>query len=382
MPVSDLFERVRALYPDRPLRTLWRSAGYKLRPPRPVAFVPQIDSRVRARLAEGCDRPEQVAELLCELRPGPIPTVVLGGFVPDATEAVYILRGMFLRHGSVYYFNYPHDGFSAPLLFAQLEDLLEELSVRYGTPPIVMGISFGCGLLLEWLRRARRRDRPARLRGIVLVSPVTCTADVLERGIDKPGTMLGRALAPFLAASGGAPEEAQVDRSRKLLLRMFEAGVQGRNAARVLLTRGELLLLRHRVMRTVGAITARGATERIRAFAAMEPPTGWFTLATAPLCEAPVLVLFAEKESSVLSKSAPSARLQEVAGELFPSAQVRVVSARVGGPVQHASLVFHAFHFSPPLSRFYRRLRKHVALEQGGLAVRWGRAGMRRMGVV
>src|SRR6185436_14842903 len=110
-------------------------------------------------LARNLAGPRQSATLLREHRFGATPTMVLGGFVPDSTEQVYLLRGFLLRHGSVYYFNYPRGGFSPELICAQLDDLVEELSLIHGQRPVVFAVSFGVGLVLEWLRRTRAASR-------------------------------------------------------------------------------------------------------------------------------------------------------------------------------------------------------------------------------
>jgi len=365
MTARQLLDRVRQLAPDRPLRTFWRSTGYKLRPPRPVPYHARITHRRDGLLAAGRARPDQQAEVLCELRPGRLPTVVVGGFVPDATEALYLQRGMLLRQGSVFYLNYPVDGFSLPLLFAQLDDLVEELSLDRNSAPVLIGVSFGCGVLLEWMRHLRRCDAPLRARGVVFISPVTCPADILEPGATRPTTLLGRALRPFLQHEGGRADQRHVEKSRALLLRMFEAGAQNRRSIRAVMTPGELLHVRHRVMTTLRAITLRGAVERVAALAAMEPPVGYYTQLLAPLCEAPVLILFAEKETSVLTDSAPTLVVLGVHPQaLFPTAQVRTVINRRGSPVQHASMLFHCFNFASHLSTFYRLMREHAQLER------------------
>src|ERR1035438_2642306 len=49
----------------------------------------------------------------------------------------YLLRGMLLRHGSVYYMNSPRLGFSLAMLCAQLDDLSEELAMR-GQRPVIL----------------------------------------------------------------------------------------------------------------------------------------------------------------------------------------------------------------------------------------------------
>jgi hypothetical protein len=185
-----------------PFRTFLRTTGYKLRPPRPVPFGPAIRHRQEALLASRAAAPHQRAALLHEARPGPVPTIVLGGFVPDATEAVFLLRGTLLHAGSLYCFNYSRRGFSTDLLCAQLSDLVDELNLLHGRPPVIFAISFGAGLLMEWLRRTRGARNQPGLRGLVLVSPVACVADLLPAGATKPGTLLGRALKPYIETGG------------------------------------------------------------------------------------------------------------------------------------------------------------------------------------
>ena len=372
MTARQLLDRVRHLAPDRPLRTLWRTTGYKLRPPRPVPHQPRVTRRRDALLAAGRARAEQQARVSCELRPGRLPTIVVGGFVPDATEALYLQRGMLLRQGSVYYLNYPTDGFLLELLFAQLDDLIEELAFDRGCMPVMIGVSFGCGVLLEWMRHLRRGDTPCRVRGVVLVSPVTCPADIVEPGALKPATLLGRALCPFMEDQGRRADGRHVEKCRSLLLRMFESGSLNRRAIRMVMTPAELLHVRHRVMTTLRAITLRGAVERVAALTAMEAPVGYYTQLLAPLCEAPVLVLFAEKETSVLTESAPTLAVLGVHPQaLFPTVQVRTVINRRGAPVQHASMLFHCFNFASHLSTFYRVMREHVRLEHPRVLDAW-----------
>jgi hypothetical protein len=66
---------------------------------------------------------------------GDTPTIVVGGFVPDATEAVEFQREVFRRHGSIYFVNFSRSGFSAEMFFAQLADLIEDLN-RRGKRPV------------------------------------------------------------------------------------------------------------------------------------------------------------------------------------------------------------------------------------------------------
>jgi hypothetical protein len=343
------------LSPPQPLLAFIRSAGDRLRPPRPV---PYLSAETRARdeaLGSGRAAGRQLAALLFERDRGGLPTIVLGGFVPDSTEQVHLLRGFLLRKGSVYYFNYPRGGFSLDLLCAQLDDLVADLASR-GRRPVILSVSFGCGIVLEWLRRARDEGRAPDAAGLVFVSPVACAADVLEEGAGKPSTLLGRALKPYLGADA-AGDPAIVEKSRAIFMRMFEAGAQNKASLRALMGHGELRRLRAAVFRAIREIDATGAHERVRSLMEMAPMTSWPAAGEAPLSPAPTLILYAEKEGAVIAAGSPTRiALESSRQALFPNSEIRIVS---GGetPVQHASLIFHYFQFLPHLTAFYRLLK-------------------------
>ncbi len=265
---------------------------------------------------------------------------------------------MFLAAGDLYCVNYSRECFSLDRVCAQLDDLVTEL-VAAGQSPVLFGVSFGAGLILEWLRRARSEGRTPALAGLVLVSPVACVADVLAPGAAKPATLLGRAVKPYLEAAT-AVSEASVERSRTIFVRMFEAGAQNKQALRRLMTREELEHLRGAVMGTIRGISAEGARQRMHAMAAMRSPTDYFVPTALPLTKAPTLVLFAEREEAVMDAAAPSLfAFRHACHAYFPAGHVREVAARPGdAPVQHASLIFHVFEFLPPLQAFYARVRQ------------------------
>ena len=340
------------LNPPLPLRSFLRLTGYRLRPPQPLPFIPAVTRAAAAVLATGGAAPHQAATILCERRAGGRPTVVLGGFVPDSTEQVYLVRGTLLRHGSVYYLNYPRLGFSSAMIRAQLDDLVEELALR-GQPPVVLSVSFGAGLLVEWLRMRAREGRPAALAGVVLVSPVACHDDIVDPGAARPATLLGRALRPF---SGASADPAAVERARTIFAKMFEAGANNRAAIAGLLSPAELLHLRDAVASAIRGIDPAGACERVRALSELSHPVSW-PEGGVPLTLAPALVLYAEREDSVMAANAPTPRVLASRGaDLFPLLETHVVR---GGesPVQHASLIFHYYQFLPFFESFYRRLK-------------------------
>lgn len=354
-PALSLFTQLGRLTPTQPLRTLIRTTSYKLRPPQPRLFVPQVRRAQERVLQEGLAGEHQRATVLWERSRGRVPTIVLGGFVPDATEQVFLLRGSLLKAGSLYYFNYPRHGFSNEMLFAQLDDLVEELAELHGQKPVIFAVSFGGGLLLEWLKRARGAGRTIDLQGSVIISPVACVEDLLAPGEAKPSTLLGRALKPYL---NGEADSHGVEKSRAIFTKMFEAGAQNKEALRAIMTRGELHRLREAVMGTIRNVNATGACERVQALKQMESPGAYFSPASLPLSEAPSLILYSEKESSVLVDSSPTRfALANAHRAYFPRSACRLIVNHRGSPVQHASLIFHCFNFLPSISTFYKRLK-------------------------
>ena len=339
--------------PAAPLRILLRTAGHKLRPPRPADHFARVRRRQDEVLARGAAGPHQFAPILTEQRPGPQPTIVVGGFVPDAIDSVYLLRGGLLQEGSLYYVNYPRRGFSIDLFRAQLGDLIEETAARHHRPPVVIAISFGAGLVLELLRRGAAAGAPPLLAGLVLVSPVACTEDLLDPATPKPSTLLGRVVKPYLDRAGPG-DAAATERARAVFLKMFESGAQNRAALALLLTRDETDRLRAAVATTINLITPSGAGERVRALAGLAAPSAPRVLSCAP-----TLVLYAEKESAVLVDNAPTRRefLARLAA-WFPHGRCLLLTNTPDNPVQHASMIFHVRNFEPPITAFYRALRR------------------------
>lgn len=307
-------------------------------------------------LASGLAGPHQLSTLLRETGKGRTPTIVLGGFVPDSSEQIFLLRRFFLRQGDLYGLNYPRNGFSLDLICAQLDDLVEELATR-GQAPVIFSVSFGCGILVEWLRRARVAGRTPMLGGVVMVSPVACVADLISPAAPKPTTLLGRALRPYLDSAVAVRDEI-VERSRVIFTRMFESGAQNKESLNDLMSPGELTRLHSAVMGTIRSINAAGACERVQALRAMTSLADFLSQGILPLSSAPALILFAEKEDSVLDSGSPTRfALENAHRSYFPDSSVQVVTNSLGTPVQHASLIFHVSDFRPPITAFYRRVK-------------------------
>ena len=363
VPALSLLAVIGRISPAQPFRALVRTTSRRFNPPRREVLSSAPGPAVRAALERGDGRPEALATVHREPRRGVRPTLVLGGFVPGAREQVYLIRGFLSGQGSVYYLDYPRTDFSLPLLAAQLDDLVADIAAREGAPPVVVAVSFGAGVVLDWLRRARLGGRvPPALAGVLLVSPVTCAADIVAPGEAKPATLLGRALKPLLEAPACAAPAA-VEKARAIFARMFEAGAQNKDALLAWLTKTELAELRDGVRDAIAGVTTEGAVARVRAMSAMACPSTYLTPELLPLSEAPALILYAEKEGAVLNESSPArAALERACRAYFPRGELRTVSNPRGAPVQHASLVFHAENFLSFFRVFYRRLKYRKAL--------------------
>ena len=333
----------------------WKPRPGTLRPslrPPPGPFVPRTRTAQKALLDSGRALPSQLANIRRDFSFGSRPTIVLAGFVPDAADQVLLLRHELTRHGCVYYVHYSRQGFSTDLICAQLDDLVAELASRHGQRPYLLNVSFGCGLLLEWLRRSRLQYRAPDLAGVLLISPVACDADLVNPVLAKPDTLVGRALQPFLDAVGTITPEG-LQKSRTVFTRMFDAGAQSRETLGALFSPADLAALRRRVAEAISGIDPAGALERVRSLTFMP---GLQDLADRgiPVTQAPALVLYAEKEGSVLTATSPTRlALERALSTLFPRGRLCEVTNPSGSPVQHASLIFHAANFRPYFQALY-----------------------------
>jgi pimeloyl-ACP methyl ester carboxylesterase len=298
----------------------------------------------------------QLASILCEDRPGATPTIVLGGFVPDSTEQVFVLRHQLSQSGSVYYINYSRRGFSLELMCAQLDDLVEELTKLRGQRPVILTVSFGGGLLVEWLRRARAEYRRTDIAGAILVSPVACLGDVLDPAESKPTTLTARALKPYFDPPDNM-RRSVVERSQAIFSKMFKSGAQNRDALLGLMNADEIDRFLNEVIVSIMGLDNAGASERVMALGQLAEPNEWNGPGLAALTEAPTLVLYAESEGTVLTRNSPTrAALEGNLARYFPQGECRIVAGGTS-PVQHASLIFHHHQFLPRVANFYLELK-------------------------
>lgn len=288
---------------------------------------------------------------------GSRPTIVVGGFVPDATEAIEFQRPLLRSHGSIYYLNFPRNGFSQELFDAQLADLIDELSLKEQRP-VLMGISFGAGLVVDFLRHASETVHN-QLRGLLLVSPVLCTADLVRPDTCKTGgiRMLESNLRKILRAD---PDDTvdlnrQLGRARRCFQTLFEAGAENR----ALTTRH--LSIRQRIFNVLEHTSNLGGYERVLALRSFCEPGPGYTIFSGP-----TLVMLAEDEENILVPSSPTLQLLAHNGafrNLFPEGKVCLVSSSDDDDrVAHASLIFHQHCYNPRMELWFQKLHNQPLL--------------------
>jgi pimeloyl-ACP methyl ester carboxylesterase len=282
---------------------------------------------------------------------GNVPTIILGGFVPDATETVEFQRKLLRQHGSIYYMNYSRNGFCQEMFTAQLADLIEYL-VHKGQKPMIMGVSFGCGLLSNFLRHAEEWVHEG-IRGIVLVSPVITTDDLI-RPIEQKRDgvrILETNLKKIISADPANESDISkhVERSRRCFQALFNAGAENRNLS------VRHLAIRKKIFDVIEYTTARGGFERVTALRDFS-----FPVPASTLFPGPVLVLLAENESDILVPSSPTMKLfsdPALYTRIFPSCLVKAVKSHIAGDgVAHASLIFHHEAYNTLLENWYDKL--------------------------
>jgi hypothetical protein len=312
-------------------------------------YLPPVRQRVR-ELDIVWGSPLPAARLYRERGAGNQPTIVIGGFVPDATEVVEFQRPLLKKFGALYYLNYPRDGFHLPMFQAQLADLVASLNLR-GERPVLLGVSFGAGLVAGFLRDALSREGLA-IRGVLFVSPVFCAEDLVRPDRERTGgvRMLESNLRRILSAQDESPEavERQIERARRCFQGLFGLGAENRTLDR------RHLAIRDKIMAVIDRTPARGGFERTLAIQEFRQPSP-----DGPLFNGPVLTLLAEAEESLLVPTSPTLALcrePQQYHRVFPGGRCLTVTSRqADDPVAHASLIFHHQAYNPVISAWYRR---------------------------
>jgi pimeloyl-ACP methyl ester carboxylesterase len=282
---------------------------------------------------------------------GTVPTIVLGGFVPDATETVEFQRQLLRQHGSIYYLNYPRSGFCEEMFVAQLSDLIDDLG-RAGQKPLIMSVSYGSGLLVNFLRRAQEAIHE-RIRGLILASPVICTDDLIRpAGGKRDGVRLLESNLKKIVGADPMDEvilDKHIERSRRCFQALFTTGAENRSLDI------RHLSIRKKIMDVINHTSARGGFERVLSLRDFSfPPLRNSVFA------GPVLTLLAENEEDTLVHSSPTLetfRDPALYTRLFPTCRVKTVHSKdINDPVAHASLIFHHEAYNPLIDSWYNKL--------------------------
>lgn len=282
---------------------------------------------------------------------GRIPTIVVGGFVPDATEQVEFQRTLFREYGSIYYLNYPRNGFSSAMFFAQLADLIEDLNNK-DQRPVLFGVSFGCGLVTRFLQE--HPEAPLfRVRGVVMASPVLCTEDLVRPSHKSGGgvRMLETNLRKILSAGSGDGEVLrQIERARRYFQALFQATIGKGQLS------GRHLSIKNKILQVIENTPAVGGYQRVLALKQFARPD-W----GRPIFAGPALTLLAEDEEQLLVTTSPTLamlRSQVRKKVLFPRGIFwRVASPTPDDSVSHASLISHHHCYNPLIRYWYERLQ-------------------------
>jgi pimeloyl-ACP methyl ester carboxylesterase len=349
--MSDKAAALRVVKDIRPIVSAFTAAAGFMRGISFKRFAPKHRRREFALLVQNQDSHRTRCHIFREKGAGNVPTIVLGGFVPDATETVEFQRTLLRQHGSIYYVNYARGGFCQDMFTAQLTDLIEDLA-RKGQKPLIMGISFGCGLLANFLRHAEERVHES-IRGLILVSPVITTDDLIRPPEQKRDgvRILESNLKKIVAADPDNETDISkhIERSRRCFQALFNAGAENRTLG------VRHLSIRKKINEVIERTTARGGFERVVALRDFK-----FPLFTSTLFPGPVLVLLAENESDILVSSSPTLKLfsePSLYTRIFPSCRVKTVKSHVAGDgVAHASLIFHHEAYNTLLDGWYGKL--------------------------
>ncbi|HIJ96070.1 MAG TPA: alpha/beta hydrolase [Desulfuromonadales bacterium] len=349
--MSDRSVKLRVVREIRPVVSAFTAAAGFMRSISFKRFTPAVRRREFAVLQQNQDSHRSRCQIFREKGAGPVPTIVLGGFVPDATETVEFQRSLLRQHGSVYYINYARNGFCQEMFSAQLADLIDDLN-RKGQKPLIMAVSFGCGLLANFLQKADEQLHE-RIRGLVLVSPVLSTDDLIRPvGPKRDGIrMLESNLKKIVAAdpTNEVDISKHVERSRRCFQALFNAGAENRSLS------VRHLAIRKKINNVIEYTTARGGFERVKALRDFTFPNFSNTLFAGP-----VLALLAENESDILVPTSPTLHMfsePSTYTRIFPSCRVKTVTSSVNGDgVAHASLIFHHEAYNSVLERWYDKL--------------------------
>ena len=132
--MSDKSAKLQVVQDIRPVVSAVTAAAGFMRGISIKRFAPKSRRREFSVFEYNQNSNQSRCQIFREKGAGNVATIVLGGFVPDATETVEFQRRLLRQHGSIYYVNYSRKGFCQEMFTAQLTDLIEHL-VHKGQNP-------------------------------------------------------------------------------------------------------------------------------------------------------------------------------------------------------------------------------------------------------
>lgn len=284
--------------------------------------------------------------------------LLVPGLVPDGPETFLRQKPLFLGKGDVSTANWPDESFSLDEAIFGIDSFVER-ALLARKKPVLVGVSVGGGIVLEYLRRHREAGTSPRIAALVLVSPLVCTADI--------SPLLKRLWDPIVADSGDPVKALEKGRSFFRQLASKSAGQKpapkGWKRIFSALTPAGIAELsdapiRERIEKTLERIPPRGAIERCKALGQL-PGLESGDRAKDGLTKAPTLLLWGSKERHTLNMDGPGTGAlcrPDLAERHFPSSEIHWIYTKKGEPVPHASLLKHHKAFSRPLKRFLKRI--------------------------
>jgi hypothetical protein len=198
-------------------------------------------------------------------------------------------------------------------------------------------------------------DPSLKIKGVLMASPVLCTADLVREEREKGSggvRMLESNLKRILRSNRDSEEDVgrQIERARRCFQSLFEAGAENRQLNH------RHLSIRKKIMEVVEKTPAMGGYERVLALREFAPPAHDHSIFAGP-----ALVLLAEREEDILVPASPTLvalRNYESRMILFPRGKVKTVtSGNHDDAVAHASLIFHHHCYNPMIDAWYGRLQ-------------------------
>jgi len=307
---------------------------------------------------------------------GPFHFLLIPGLVPDGPETFLRQAAMLHGFGSSTTFTYPYEDYDLDQVLAAIGHEVDKAHGA-GKWPVLIGVSVGGGLCLEWLRRRRDQQQALNIRALILVSPLTCLKDL--------SSLLGRIFESIIKEHERGPEgdpDAALERGRSFFKQLASRSVtvkdekSGWKKVLGLLTPQGIQELRERKIRkridaTLAGVSPKGAMARVmslRHFVGLDAkPKG-------PLAEVPTLLLWGSKERQTLNMDGPGTSQlcrPDLAYRYFPDCEVHWLYAADGSEVPHASLLKHASSFNKLMRRFLKRViareKSKLPLLQRGL---------------